>query len=51
MSGVSKACIFVLDISLFPKEEGNSPVLCDSVITRIDLREADVVVNSAIIPK
>lgn len=49
-SGVSKACIFVLDTSLSPKEEGDSPVLCDSVITGIDLLEAGIV-NAAIIPK
>ena len=51
VSKVSKACIFVLDISLSPEEEGNSPVLCDSVITGIDLLEVDIVVNAAIIPK
>lgn len=51
VSGVSKVCIFVLDISLSPEEEGNSSVLRDSVITGIDLLEADVVVNAAIIPK
>ena len=51
VSGVSKACILVLDIYLSPEEKGDSPGLCDSVITRIDSLEADIVVNAAIIPK
>lgn len=51
MSGVSKTYIFVLDISLPPEEEGKGSVLCDAEITRIDLLEADIVLNAAIIPK
>lgn len=51
VSGVSMACIFIIDISLSPEEEGDSPALCDSVITGIDLLEADMVVNAAVIPK
>lgn len=36
MSVVSKVCIFVLDVFLSPEEEGDRPVLCDSVIMGID---------------
>lgn len=51
VSVVSKVCIFVLDVFLSSEEEGDRPVLCDSVITGIDWLEADIIVNAAIIPK